>query len=129
MGDWMPDSVAKVGSGAGRATLFLWIVPADIDGFRVMTIDGDREAHSFVLEIRQRHQEIAGTLRRGGVDVGELSGRLRGTDLDLAITRLRPGVPAGGLLTGRFTDGVIEGSYRSGVGVPPRVWRASRFSP
>jgi SAM-dependent methyltransferase len=75
MGDWRPDATAHV---AG-SHLYLWHVPADVAGDWVMA-DGAR------LSIRQRYQEIGGTITRGGSVAPLTDGRVTGTRLHFAVS-------------------------------------------
>lgn len=131
MDDWEPDGVVNVGAGAARATAYLWVVPADLDGFWEMTMEADGGKQRFVLEIRQRYQEMTGSLRRGGVEVARITGRVRGDRVDLLIHGVQAGAHGlveRGRLTGRLADGALVGVHRGPDGAVAR-WRAAGFSP
>lgn len=57
MGDWEPDAMAQ-GRTSGGA--MLWIVPSDVHGRWLVTIDGE----PLTLDIRQRYQHLDATLTR-----------------------------------------------------------------
>lgn len=125
MGDWAPDSVVHVGSGAGRATIRLWVVPADVDGFWEMEMEVPGGARSFVFEIEQRFQELSGALRRDGTATGSVTGSVLGE-----VVRFQVEDGAGGVwrFAGRFAGEVLVGTYRRPGVQSVLRWRASRFS-
>ena len=60
--DWRPDLKVTV-----RKNVFLWIVPAKVEGDWRVRVAVQQVEHSFVLELRQRYQEIDGYARFAGV--------------------------------------------------------------
>ena len=70
MGDWQWDARQRVGS----ANVYLWIVPARVEGRWTLTANG-REMR---LDLDQRYQQFDGTLTDGGrtsrVELGRLTG-------------------------------------------------------
>jgi predicted O-methyltransferase YrrM len=69
MGEWRPDAREQVGS----STLFMWIVPAEVEGEWVLESDGRRVP----LRLEQTFQQIEGTIGdgRGRVEQGRVIGR------------------------------------------------------
>lgn len=125
MGDWSPDSTVHMGSGAGRATLHLWVVPAEVNGFWEIEMETPGGVRTLLLEIEQRFQALSASLRRDGSQVGRLSGVVRGRVVHL---ELDDGLGNGWRFHGRLDRDVVTGTYvrpgREGV----LRWRASRFS-
>jgi len=69
MGEWRPDARQQVGS----ATLYMWIVPAQVEGNWVLETEGRRVP----LRLDQSFQQIAGTIGEGTgrVEQGRVIGR------------------------------------------------------
>jgi SAM-dependent methyltransferase len=125
MGEWEPDSTRTIGSGAERATLFSWIIPADVDGFWSLQIEG---MEALNLELGQRYQTLEGEAwsARGSLTIEE--GRLRGREIRFQVvdgtgSRAVPLVFTGTLEGGRLS-GTVQGPRAWGV----RRWQALRFS-
>jgi Ribosomal protein L11 methyltransferase (PrmA) len=76
MGDWQPDHRESV---IGR-TVFLWIVPAQVQGR--WTVDG---AQKFTVTIDQRYQQISGTADIGGNPVPLRDASLSGAEIGFAV--------------------------------------------
>jgi hypothetical protein len=76
MGDWDPDQRDNV---LGR-TIFLWIVPARVQGR--WTVEG---ARPFALTIEQRYQQISGTAELGGKSLPLRDPALRGAEIGFAL--------------------------------------------
>ncbi len=73
MGDWEPDATLKVGA----SELFLWRVPAKVDGrWRVAAADGA----PFELVLEQRFQRLSGQARVGGASIRLHAARLSGDE-------------------------------------------------
>lgn len=125
MGDWSPDSTVHVGSGAGRATLHLWLVPADVNGFWELEMDTPGGAGTLLLEVEQSFQELSASLRRDGSQTGRLTGVVRGRVVQL---ELEDGRGDRWRFHGRVGRHVIEGTYRRAGREGVLRWRASRFS-
>lgn len=68
MGDWRWDTRQRVGS----ATIYLWIVPANLAGRWNLTFEGE----AGTLDLRQRNQELEGTLTLRGQTVRVGQGRI-----------------------------------------------------
>jgi SAM-dependent methyltransferase len=125
MGDWEPDTLVVLGSGAERANLYAWVIPARVDGFWYLEIEG---VVPFTLEFFQRYQEVTGSLKAGERSFALQDGRLdgetirfeardTGSDADLAISF------EGTLVGGRFSGTMTGPGPWDG-----RRWTAVRFS-
>jgi hypothetical protein len=78
MEDWRPDQRAVV----GRSKIYLWIVPARVEGRRtVRTGDGQ----TFTVDLQQRYQEVQGTATVNGRVVPLLRGRLHGDEISFGL--------------------------------------------
>lgn len=108
MGDWFPDQRQRVES----STIYLWVVPARIDGRWTLTADG----HRATLELQQRYQRFDGRVTTDGggagsrveqgvvngerirfvADVGEGRRAFEGRVVGDRIEPLQPGSSTGG---------------------------------
>jgi SAM-dependent methyltransferase len=70
MGDWRWDQRRRVGT----ATIYLWIVPARVQGRWTLTSDGQ----AFALDLQQRYQELTGSIAVGDREVRAEQGRITG---------------------------------------------------
>ena len=105
MGDWHYDQRRRV----GNATVFLWIVPAQVQGNWTLT-EGNR---SVPLTIDQDFQRFTGT---AAGDVRIEQGRIDGTAIRF-IANLGNGR--------RAYEGTVQGSRITGTGAGP-TWSATR---
>ncbi|MDP1536393.1 MAG: methyltransferase domain-containing protein [Burkholderiales bacterium] len=107
-------------SGVPRATLYLWIVPAKIDGAWRMQINGGGE---YRLALQQRYQNFEGTAEGGGRESRLISPKINGTEIRFVMMR---GADRGEF-SGRVNGNRIEGTADFGDG-KPRRWSASKGS-
>jgi SAM-dependent methyltransferase len=105
MGDWHYDQRRRI----GNATVFLWVVPAQVGGNWVLT-DGDR---SVPLTIDQDFQRLTGT-------AGD-SGRIEQGRLDGTSIRFIANTGSGR----RVYEGTVQGNRMTGTGAGP-AWSAVR---
>ncbi|MDP8993664.1 MAG: class I SAM-dependent methyltransferase, partial [Pseudomonadota bacterium] len=109
MGDWRPDRTAEVEG----AKVFLWIVPARVEGRWTLT---DPFGENYDLRIEQRYQEIAGSV--------DTNGRARQiTDARLIGDRIRFTADLGA--GPRQFQGRIVGNHVELTGATS-AWRISR---
>ncbi|MBY0437264.1 MAG: SAM-dependent methyltransferase [Burkholderiales bacterium] len=122
LGDWKPDATVKVdiadrAFGPPFSTLYLWIVPAFVNGTWEGRLDLPGRAETWRLDLRQNHQELAGSLRigngRGLLEQPTLSGdRLAFSAIvDGPGGRLRhafDGRAVAGQLTGTWTVNAVR---------------------
>jgi hypothetical protein len=107
MSEWPADQSAEV---QGR-NVFLWIVPARVDGvweFR------DAQGAGFSIDLRQTFGKIAGEISRGRVREPLLSAELRGRGLRFTFDTA--GATVG--FTGTVRGGEIKGVLSTGPGGP-----------
>lgn len=111
MGDWNPDERDTV----GYRRVFLWIVPARVEGSWKLSA-GDQSAS---LRLKQRYQEISGEASMDGKAQDLAEARLRGTEISFIVTidgERRT-------LVGTVTGDAIEGDAAKSGGL---AWKAVR---
>ncbi len=125
MGDWEPDSVVHVRRGFSQTSVYLWTIPARVDGFWYLEIDG---GGSFALELEQEYQRVAGAARADGVQRPLYGAVLRGDRIEFELTETVGERPR----RIRFSGVVEKDAIRGTAAAPPplgvRSWRAVRFS-
>ncbi len=108
MGDWEADHYESVD---GRS-VYLWIVPAKVDGEWTVK-DG---AQTFNLKFNQRFQTLMGTANVGGKDLPVKNGKLEGAQITFTLDL--NGKPA--TFQGKVSGDKIEGAAGK------REWSATR---
>jgi len=114
MGDWKPDATAitdeRSAPGAdalpGRNRLYLWIVPAAVEGRWRMTAGGD----TISLQLSQTFQRVAGTIDAYGSRSTIRDGRIDGDRLRFAATVRRDGRDTPLAFDGRAAKAAISGA-------------------
>jgi SAM-dependent methyltransferase len=124
MGDWEPDSTVTLGSGASRATLFSWVIPANVDGFWSLEIQG---MDPVILEFRQKYQRLEGTASTSGTSFPLTDGAMTAERIRFSLAGL-PGASPGTTLHGALLDGHLSGTATTRGDATVRRWRAFRFS-
>ena len=104
-------------SGVPHATLYLWIVPAKIDGGWRMQLDGEE----YRLALKQRYQVFEGTAETRDRQVGLIEPKMRGADIQFVMMQ---GVNRG-QFSGRVNGNRMEGTATFGNGKVMR-WSASK---
>ena len=113
MGDWKPDQRATV----GRSKVYMWIVPAKVEGrWTVQTDDGQ----SFALDLKQRYQEIEGTATLDGRAFPIRQGRVKGAEISFAIAT---GQGRAIRYTGQIVGNMIQATRGSGASMTPEAIR------
>ncbi len=107
-------------SGVPSATLYLWIVPAKIEGDWRLQLDGDGE---YRLALKQRYQNFEGTADGRGRQSALISPKVDGRDIHFVMMR---GTDRGEF-TGRVNGNRMEGAADFGDGKVVR-WSASKGS-
>lgn len=109
MGDWEPDVVTR----AGDRNIYLWVVPAPVDGrWELRTPGGER----IILDLLQRYQRLAGTATRHGRRSPILGGRVEGgaVHLDTADGSLEARVDGDSIVLLAGHGGQIARGRRTG---------------
>lgn len=107
-------------SGVPHATLYLWIVPARVDGAWRMQVDGGAE---YNVLLKQRYQNLEGTVETTGRQAGLLDPKMKGTEINFVLMQ----GASRGQFTGRVNGNRMEGTASFGDGKTLR-WSASRGS-
>jgi hypothetical protein len=97
MGEWQADEMTEV---AG-SLLYLWIVPADVDGNWRLTGWG---GEAIDLSFSQEFQRIEGIFWRGNGAMPLAEASLRGDEIRFVLDEAGPGARA---FEGRIVDGTI----------------------
>src|SRR5438477_9897310 len=108
----IPEPDKKVGMRE-ESTVYLWIVPARVEGEWTFELSSGGKARRTRLALQQRFQFVSGTVELTGQgDVAVSHGRLRGEELRLTLP---PGAldrgPVG--LVGRVEGDSLSGPVRS----------------
>ena len=127
MEDWKPDEKSTV-----RKNVFMWIVPAQIEGTWRTTIALPAGERSYEIEIKQKFQEIDGLARYENKKVAGLwNARLRGDRVQFVIVDDSGTIETNLYFEGRANGDTIEGVIKRGIGKDekPIQWRATRVAP
>jgi SAM-dependent methyltransferase len=120
MQEWRPDAeetLAAPGKTVGplpRSTVYLWIVPARVEGKWILEIDSGGKTRSVRLDLKQQYQFVSGSVelpKHGAVPVSD--GRLKGEELRFTL----PGGVIGREpveLVGRVSGDSLSGSVVRG---------------
>ncbi|HYJ14928.1 MAG TPA: class I SAM-dependent methyltransferase [Candidatus Limnocylindria bacterium] len=133
MSEWRPDRFAemdvpekKAANGTEKAYLYLWTVPAIVQGDWRMNWDfGDGKPQLIVLAFNQRYQMINASAASKDGEMKIANASLKGDDIDFFLTV--------GAANYRFT-GKVQGERMSGnavtaTGGKPIPWSAAKMPP
>lgn len=107
-------------SGVPQAILYLWIVPARVEGSWRMQLDGGGE---YKVMLKQRYQILEGTVETQGRQAGLLESKMKGTEINFVLVQ----GASRGHFSGRVNGDRMEGTANFGDGKTMR-WSASRGS-
>lgn len=107
MGDWEPDEEKWV----GRDRLFLWIIPARVDGTWSWTTEAGQRR---TLVLRQEFQKLAGQLQGDERDLEVRNGRVNGEEVTFELARDGSGGGVVERYSGRVNGGTISGTAEAG---------------
>jgi methyltransferase family protein len=120
MGVWRPDAQETIPApdktvGARKeSTVYLWIVPAKVEGAWELDIHAGGKTRRYPLLLEQQYQVVSGSVTASGkAGVPITRGALRGEEISIDL----PGgiISRGPVkLTGRVKDGTLAGSVRRG---------------
>lgn len=110
--------------GAWQSSVYLWIVPAKVDGRWQASVAGPG-GESFVFTFRQRFQRFEGEAIGAAERLPVENGRLEGGRIGFRLMRNVPGGPAPREFTGTVDGDVIRGEVVTASG--RMSWRASRI--
>ena len=122
MGLWRPEVEETVPApdktvGARKeSTVYLWIVPAKVEGAWELEIKVGRKTRSLPLELKQEYQMVSGSVRVPGNPAAPISsGKLRGSEIRLAMPRgtvAREAVDLVGRVSGDSLSGTVRRADR-----------------
>lgn len=105
-------------SGVPQAILYLWIVPARVDGAWHMRLDGGGE---YSMTLKQRYQMLEGTVETKGRQAGLLEPKMKGTEINFVLLQ----GASRGQFTGQVNGNRMEGTANFGDGKAVR-WSATK---
>ena len=133
MGLWRPEVEETVPApdktvGASKeSTVYLWIVPAKVEGAWELEIKAGRKTRKLPLELKQQYQMVSGSVRVPGNPAAPISaGRLRGDEIRLMLpggTVAREPVDLVGRVSGDSLSGTVRRADREIA-----TWSARRRS-
>jgi len=91
MGTWLPDARETVPApdktvGARKeSTLYLWIVPARVEGTWDLQIHLGKKSRGYPLTLEQQYQVVTGTVIGAAKKDGDVRGRLEGAEITLEL--------------------------------------------
>ena len=81
MDDWQPDGRSE----AWGRILYLWVVPAWVEGVWKCVLNGPAGRRHVVLRLRRKYQKVSGTVRAGRSDAAVEDGKLLGDRLTFSF--------------------------------------------
>ena len=133
MSEWYPDRNAelnvpekKTANGTEKAYLYLWTVPAVVQGDWRMTWDfGDGKPQLIVLAFNQKYQVVNASAASRDGELKIANTTLKGEDIDFFLT-----VGAANYrFTGKVQGDRMSGNAVSGTGGKPISWSAVKLPP
>lgn len=129
--EWLPDRKVTLDvtekyamPGPWQSTVFLWVVPAKVEGRWHATVSGP-SGEDLMLSFMQKYQELEGHAVHGGARITLQDARLEGNRIRFRL----PEAAAGGNALREF-QGTVDGDTISGKIVSQRgaaSWTAKRF--
>jgi hypothetical protein len=126
LGDWKPDRVTQV-----RKNVFLWIVPARVEGQWQMRVPLPPIERHIELAATQRFQELSMHARLNGVPTPVWEAKLEGDRISFVVVDTTDRENEASLyFEGRVNGDVMEGEVTRGVGATRSTarWRAVRVA-
>ena len=129
--DWMPEDQftwdvpeKEAINGVPKATVYLWIIPARVAGTWQVSVAAPA-AEKFELALKQKYQDINGTVAGGGAQGRKLTlSRLSGNDITFAV---QSGSERH-VFKGRVSGESMEGTVQLAGGKGAAKWSATRVS-
>jgi SAM-dependent methyltransferase len=122
--DWRPDEKSTV-----RKNVFLWIVPAKVDGRWRTTVGLPGGERTYEIEIRQKFQEIDGLARYDKKVAGLWNATLKGDRINFVLVDDSGSLESNLYFDGKVAEGAMQGTIVRGVGNDRKQipWRANRL--
>src|SRR5262249_50093370 len=110
----------------GRSRIFLWFVPADVQG--KWTVDLPEHGGRWEFSFKQTHQMLDAEVKIANGQVVVRGARVRGKELRIDVTGVVAGKVWNHQFRGDILDGRVEGELRLTDGEVGRTipWRAIR---
>ncbi|MBY0437265.1 MAG: methyltransferase domain-containing protein [Burkholderiales bacterium] len=108
MAEWMPDARAD----RSWTRVYLWIVPARVEGEWSWKQAVGRGAPEFTMELRQQFQVISGSVRIDNEPYWLTDARLRGDEISFTVIGDAGGVRIRHEYSGRVAGDAIKGTVR-----------------
>ena len=133
MSDWYPDRQAelnvpekKAANGTEKAYLYLWTVPAVVQGDWRMNWDfGDGKSQLIVLAFNQMYQIVNASAASRDGEMKIANTALKGDDIDFFLT-----VGAANYrFSGKVQGDKMSGTAVTGAGGKPIAWSATKLPP
>jgi len=126
LGEWLPDDQISFDvpekeavNGVPKATIYLWHVPAKVAGrWEIKVAAGG----TYELALKQRFQNLEGSVFAGGKPLRPQQLALRGTELSFAL----PDGKGLARFSGRVSDNAMEGTVEMPGAKAPARWSAVR---
>lgn len=124
--DWQPDQKSTV-----RKNVFLWIVPAKVEGRWRTTVALPAGERTYDIEVRQKFQEIDGLARYDKKVAGLWNPKLSGDRINFVIVDDSGSLDSNLYFDGKVAGDAIEGTILRGIGSDQKkiAWRAARIPP
>jgi SAM-dependent methyltransferase len=119
MDDWRADETLRVKGPSREHTVYFWVIPAKAEGTWAETSRGDS------IEIRQKFQDVTGTLRTNGQAVPITRGSLAGETLTFTAVREANGQRETHTFRGRVRGDRLEGKIET-EGAGERAFNGTR---
>ncbi|MFN9122986.1 MAG: SAM-dependent methyltransferase [bacterium] len=108
MAEWMPDARAD----RGWTRIYLWIVPAKVDGEWAWRQPVGKGTPEFTMELRQQFQMISGPVKIDNDPYWLMDARLRGEEISFTVIGDAGGLRIRHEYSGRVAGNAIKGTVR-----------------
>lgn len=119
MREWRPDRTVEVGG----STMYLWVIPARVEGTWALRTSGAGELQQGVLSLHQHFQEVSGSVRIGEREVPLEDVALTGVKLTFLVQHEGSALRFHGQIGGDTLRGTIAPTSVDGE---ERIWTATR---
>jgi len=116
--DWRPDVKTTI-----RKNVFLWVVPAPVQGRWQIRLDLPGDPFGFEVEVRQKYQELDGVVKMEGPPGGLWETKLEGDRIRFVVVDARDRDNEASL----YFQGTVSGKTMQGEGTRGVGGRLARF--
>lgn len=132
MADWDPDRVVTLtvpekieANGTDKAYLYLWIVPAKIDGTWRVDLDAEERSEELVVAFSQRYQIINAAAEKKRSPLKIENATLAGDEIKFSLALAKRLYQ----FSGRVFGDKMEGTATVAGGKGPFNWRGTKIGP